>query len=260
MMASGTPRADCCLKASLWEGTPTGAETTLPGVPNPTYVSQPTSPSRVAILLVHDIFGWTFLNNRLLTDAYAREANATVYLPDFFGGEVVTMEGFNKLDLPGFLKRNARSVREPEILAYARALRASGQYDKIGAIGFCYGGWAVFRLGAEEFVDPASGRPLVDAISTGHPSLLTEKDVEELSVLVPAQLIAPEFDHVYTPEMKHFTFTTLLKRNVPFEYQHLPGVEHGCLVRGDANKNGERAAMVRGKNAAVTWFKQWLHE
>lgn len=265
MMASGTPKADCCLKASLWEGTPAGAETTFPGVPNPTYVSQAPSPSRVAILMVHDIFGWTFLNTRLLADAYAREANATVYLPDFFGGEIVPLEPalagrFEELDLPSFIKRNARSVREPEILAYARALRASGQYDKVGAIGFCYGGWAVFRLGAEEFVDPASGRPLVDAISAGHPSLLTEKDVEGLSVQVPAQLVAPEFDPVYTPEMKQFTFTALQKKNVPFDYQHLPGVEHGCLVRGDANKKGERAAMVRGKNAAVSWFKQWLQE
>ena len=38
--------------------------------------------SQVAILMVHDIFGWTFPNARLLADHYAKEADATVYLPD----------------------------------------------------------------------------------------------------------------------------------------------------------------------------------
>lgn len=35
-------------------------------------------------------------------------------------------------------------------------------------------------------------------------------------------------------------------------------VEHACLVRGDPNKKGEKEAMERGKNAAVSWLIQWL--
>ncbi|KAH1605294.1 hypothetical protein KXX21_003450 [Aspergillus fumigatus] len=46
----------------------------------------------VAIIIIHDLLGWTFPNVRLLADHYAREANATVYIPDFFGGEVLPME------------------------------------------------------------------------------------------------------------------------------------------------------------------------
>src|SRR5438067_510298 len=97
MASDSQPKADCCLRASLWEGKPTGSETKLSGVPNPTYVAEPpsaagSSPSRAAVLIVHDMFGWTFLNNRLLADAFAREGNVTVYLPDFFGGEVVPLE------------------------------------------------------------------------------------------------------------------------------------------------------------------------
>ncbi len=47
---------------------------------NDTYVTG--SNKDVAIMVVHDIFGWTFPNLRLLADHYAQEANATVYLPD----------------------------------------------------------------------------------------------------------------------------------------------------------------------------------
>jgi dienelactone hydrolase len=253
----------CCLRSTLWEGTPTGTVTTLAGAPNPVYVAKPaaTSTSRAAILLIHDMLGWTFPNARLLADAYAREADATVYLPDFFDGEVVPFEPilagrFDQIDLPAWMARHSREVREPEIVAFARALRASGEFDKIGAIGFCFGGWAVFRLGAQEFVQ--EGRGLVDCISTGHPTWLSEKDVEE--VAVPAQLLAPEHDIMYSDEMKLFTFSTLQRKGVPFDYQHLPGVVHGCLTRGDANQKGEREAMIRGKDAAVAWFRQWLHE
>ena len=51
------------------------------------------------------------------------------------------------LDLPGFLARNSKAIREPEIMACAKSLRE--KYKRVGAIGFCYGGWAVFRLGAK---------------------------------------------------------------------------------------------------------------
>lgn len=37
-----------------------------------------------AILLIHDVFGWTFPNLRLLADHFAKEANATCYLVDLY--------------------------------------------------------------------------------------------------------------------------------------------------------------------------------
>lgn len=69
---------DCCLKGFNWEGTPEGQESKLGE--NPAYVSGTNKD--VAIMVIHDLFGWTFPNLRLLTDHYAKEANATAYLPD----------------------------------------------------------------------------------------------------------------------------------------------------------------------------------
>lgn len=98
----------------------------------------------------------------------------------------------------------------------------------------------------------------MDCISAGHPTWLTTKDIDEVSV--PVQILAPEIDPVYTPELKLHSFQTIPKLGIPFDYQHFPGVEHACFTRGDSEKVGEREAMVRGKNAAVGWFKQFLHE
>lgn len=244
--------SSCCLKAFEWDGTPTGRIDKLAGVE--TYVAG-DNPS-AAVLIVHDLFGWSFPNVRLLADHYAREVNATVYLPDFFGGESLDREyllqgRWAELDVASFFQRNGRVQREPEIFACARALRES--YAKVGAVGYCYGGWAVFRLSAAEH-QPA----LVDCITAGHPSLLTKEDID--GVAVPVQILAPERDQVYTAELKTHTFQTVPTKGVAFDYQHFPGVEHACLVRGDETKDGEREAMVRGKNAAVAWLKQFLHD
>lgn len=167
----------------------------------PRYLRDGSNPD-AGVLVIADLFGWTFPNVRLLADHYAREANVTVYVPDFFGGEVLPFEPiaqgrFHEIDLGGFMKRNGRQQREPKIFAIALELR--GQFKKAAAVGFCYGGWAVFRLAACEHQPP-----LVDAIATGHPSLVVPKDMDEISV--PVQILAPEIDQQYTPELRSTPF------------------------------------------------------
>lgn len=242
--------ATCCLRGFKWEGQPTGRIGKLGN--NPAYIAG--SNPDAAVLFVHDLLGWTFPNARLLADHFAEEAGVTVYLPDFFDGwvvdfDLVVTEQFHKIDLAGWQKANGREVREPEIFACARELRE--KHKTVGAIGFCYGGWAVYRLGAREHQPP-----LVDFISAGHPSHLTKQDIDE--VAVPVQMLSTEIDQMYTPEMKTYTFETLTKLQIPFDFQHFPKAVHGCLSRGDEKVPGERDTMVRGKNAAVSWFKQWL--
>lgn len=165
-------------------------------------------------------------------------------------------------DLPAFMSRNTRTIREPEIFACARALRGPDHgFKKVGASGYCYGGWACFRLASAEHEhehDPSSP-PLVDAISVGHPTFLTKEDIDQTSKSVAVQILAPEEDAVYTAELKTHTFTKLQELGVSFEYRHFPSVAHACFIRGDEKLEGEREAMVKGKNAAVNWYREWLH-
>ncbi|KAL8371060.1 hypothetical protein RB595_001081 [Gaeumannomyces hyphopodioides] len=245
----------CCLRGFKWDGTPTGRTEKLGG--NDVYVAGTNA--EAGVLLVHDLFGWTFGNLRLLADQVAREADVTVYMPDLFGGEVLPSDliaagRFHDLDLAGFASRNGREAREPELFACARALRAERGHLRVGMFGYCYGGWAGLRLGAEEH----KVSPLVDCISIGHPSLATEKDFDE--VAVPVQILAPERDPSFTPELKLHAFQAIMKKGVQFDYLHLPGVEHGCLVRGKQDEPGEREAMVFGKDAVVAWLVAHLHK
>ena len=70
--------SECCKTGFNWGGTPIGKETTL--ADNKAYVTGTNKDA--AVLMVHDVFGWQFPNLRLLADHYAKEADATVYLPD----------------------------------------------------------------------------------------------------------------------------------------------------------------------------------
>jgi dienelactone hydrolase len=69
-----------CKKGFKWDGASVGKETTLNNAS--AYVTGDSK--EAAILIVTDIFGWKLPNIRIIADHYAKEANATVYVPDMF--------------------------------------------------------------------------------------------------------------------------------------------------------------------------------
>lgn len=69
---------DCCIKGFQWNDKPKGRDAKLGG--RDCYVTG--SNQSVAIMIIHDLFGWTFSNTRILADHYAQEVDATVYVPD----------------------------------------------------------------------------------------------------------------------------------------------------------------------------------
>jgi len=66
-------------------------------------------------------------------------------------------EKAKQFDLMAFIGRNSKEKRFPEMTACAKALKQEHGFKKLGVIGFCYGGWAVFQLGAKgPFLSTAS--------------------------------------------------------------------------------------------------------
>ena len=171
-----------------------------------------------------------------------------------YDGEVVDPEALSnpekreKFDLMAFLGRNSKDKRFPEIEACAKELKS--QYKKVGAIGFCWGAWAVFRLAGK-------GKNLIDSVAVAHPSLLEKEEISNLAV--PVQFIVPETDPMFTPELKEFTLKTLPELGIDFNYDYYPGLVHGFATRGDMNDAKQKEGLERAKNSAVYWFKQYLH-
>lgn len=174
-------------------------------------------------------------------------------IPLSYGGEVLPTEilmdpsQLHKIDLLAFTSRNSKEIRRPELISFATALKS--QYKRVGAVGFCWGGWAVFELGARNHGG------LVDCISTAHPSLLEESEVGQVGV--PVQILAPENDFMFPDEMKMLVNKVIPSLGVTYDYQHFPGVEHGFATRGKMD-NEEYMAAVRAHRSIVHWLQLWL--
>lgn len=54
-----------------------------------------------------------------------------------------------KFDLMGFLGKHPKEVRIKEVEAVAKALKQEHGFKKIGAVGYCWGAWACFQIGAK---------------------------------------------------------------------------------------------------------------
>jgi dienelactone hydrolase len=76
-----------CFRGGVSASEPTGKETTLHGLP--TYVAEPEAgvTPKGLIVVITDAFGWEFVNNRVLSDRYAK-AGYLVYCPDFMNGKL----------------------------------------------------------------------------------------------------------------------------------------------------------------------------
>ena len=80
----------CCATGSLHTGTPTGRVEKLHDLD--CYIAEaPNGNPKGAIVIIPDAFGWTLPNNRILADCYAKEADVTVYLPEFMNGQNIPM-------------------------------------------------------------------------------------------------------------------------------------------------------------------------
>lgn len=182
---------ECCTTGHLWTGTPTGREDTL-STGHKAYIAG-SNPKR-AVFIIHDALGWALKNTRLLADEYAKEANATVYLPDFFDNwavpeddVVIKIEGDKcwldrneDFDWNGWYQKNG-PARYPEVLAVAKAL--SDKHEFLGAVGFCWGGSAGFKLANKEY------EGMLDCITIAHPGPPEEEDLRKFGI--PVQIISP---------------------------------------------------------------------
>lgn len=104
----------------------------------------------------------------------------------------------------------------------------------------------MFQLGSQS-------NKLVDFISTAHPSLLTKEEIAAISV--PVQILSPETDPMYTPELKEYSqekIPTLLKQS-EFEYIFFPGLAHGFATRGDPDNKLQKEGLEKALQDFVNW-------
>ncbi|KIW46462.1 uncharacterized protein PV06_02133 [Exophiala oligosperma] len=275
-----------CIKGTIHEGTPQGKEELIHGL-NTYVIGNRTNP-RATIVIYSDIFGLPLPNNKLIADAYAKSGEYLVYLPDFFKGDPVRLQVADVL-LPVDAAKQSKFAKYTGLLAampsfimwmgrhkfgptdkicmdFLKALRRSTpKSQKIGMVGFCWGGRYAIRAGLESNMIEVDGAkvPLVDAVAALHPSHLSLPDDVE-NMVVPVTYgwgrhdEGVSFDTKAKVEQIHAN-ATKAGRRIPEQVHkvYTPG-RHGFGVRGNPDDPQERAELEESEKQVLEWMNRWL--
>lgn len=239
-------------------------------------------------MMYSDIFGLPLPNNKLIADAFAKSGEWLVYLPDFFKGDPVPLKVADILipvdaikqstfakytgilaSAPSFamwMTRHRQGPTNKTCIDFLQSLRrATPKSQKIGMVGYCWGGKYAIRAGLESNMLEVEGAkiPLIDAAVVLHPSHVSlPEDVENLVIPVSYGWGLEDFavDIAQKGQIEEIhAKVARAGRNVP-EMEHTvykPG-RHGFGVRGNPDDPQERACLQDSVSQVLKWFGRFL--
>jgi dienelactone hydrolase len=156
-----------------------------------------------------------------------------------------------------FLLTNTFGKAWPRIRAFFVALRESTDSSiKIGTAGFCWGGRPVFTLAHQESVT-ADGKPLVDAVFTGHPSLIS-LPTDAQKVTQAFSIALGEKDGYLSLEQLDVIKKAFNENSHPSEVVVYPSAGHGFCTRVDPRNENQFRQSKEAEDQAVAWFQKHL--
>ena len=253
-----------------------------------TYVIGNRINPRGIIVVYSDVFGLPLPNNRLIADAYAKSGEWLVYLPDFFQGDPLSLKiadvlipvdaakqsTFEKYSgmlasAPSFVMWMTRHKAGPTnkiCMDFLGALRrGTPRNQKIGMVGFCWGGRYAIRAGLESNMVAVDGEkvPLVDASVALHPSnLVLPDDLQDL--IIPVSYGWGVEDEAVKIEQKGKVEDIHAKakadgRKLPvMEHKVYKPGRHGFAVRGNPDDPQEKQCLEDSEKQVLDWLGRWL--
>ncbi|EAU80947.2 hypothetical protein CC1G_03123 [Coprinopsis cinerea okayama7 len=225
-----------CIEGEILPGEPVGS---IQADFNGAYLS-PGPPSKTgrgrAVIVCTDVFGLAIPNPKLVADRLASRLECDVWIPDYFAG----------------LIRNRPAVVDGRLASFFSLLKEKKNYDKLGAVGYCFGGSACIRLGATDFVQ---------SIIVCHPGPYTFAEVRK--VKVPSAWVCAEIDYTVPDHKRIATEAEYAKRKgteqfVDYEFKVYKGTSHGFACRPDTKYPEIAEAFEQAIDQKVAWFEKTL--
>lgn len=208
------------------------------------YINSPPH-SKLAILLVSDIFGYEAPNLRKLADKVA-SAGFFVVVPDFLYGEPYAPDNTER-PLPVWLKDHGTDKAHEDAKKVIEALKTKGT-SAIGAAGFCWGAKVVVELAKSD---------CIKAAVLLHPSFVALDDIK--GVKVPTAILGAEIDKLSPPELvKQFEDVLNAKPEVDGFVKIFPKVSHGWTVRYDTEDKAAVKCAEEAHQDMLCWFLKYI--
>lgn len=203
------------------------------------YLATPSSGKGPGLIVVQE---WWGINDQVkgVADMFAREGFVAL-APDFYHGKSATMgepDAAQKLMMEMFQANTA--AKDARGAAEYLTSQPSVTSKKVGAIGFCMGGFLAILVGS---VAPDKVAAVVDCYGVGH-------QVPDLKPMrgTPILGIFGGKDHMANPEAVAALETAAKDAGVPFTKVLYPEADHAFL-------NEQRADAYRPSDAKDAWAK-----
>ncbi|XP_034930377.1 endo-1,3;1,4-beta-D-glucanase [Populus alba] len=202
--------------------------------------------SKLAILLVSDIYGYEAPNLRKLADKIAA-AGFYALVPDFFYGDPFAPDNAER-PIQVWLKDHGVHKGFEDAKPVIEALNSKG-VSAIGAVGFCWGAKVVVELGKSP--------TFIKAAVLCHPSLVTVDDIKEFKV--PISILGAEIDQMSPPALlKQFEEVLASKSEVDSFVKIFPKVAHGWTVRYDVEDEAAVKSAEEAHGNLMEWFAKYV--
>jgi len=241
------PPGKCCVTGHVLTGNTQGTVEEINGTA--TYVSLPPQgeSNSKAILYLSDACGIHVPNSQLLADSFAT-AGYTVVMPDLFHGDPHPIND-DTVDLWAWLAKHPVGRVDPVVEGALKALRNNGQFEWVGAVGYCFGAKYLVR-----WLKRSDQK--IDAGFVAHPSFV---EAEELrSITGPLSIAAAERDYILTTEKRHESERILGELDVPWQINLYSGAEHSFALRPDPSVRRQVFTQEKAFEQAVGWFEEYL--
>ncbi|KAG6830055.1 hypothetical protein H0H87_009405 [Tephrocybe sp. NHM501043] len=231
-----------CVSGEFLPGQPTGVLSTQGAY----LAAGTTQPSKRAIVLLTDIFGLPLKNCKIIADHFAKELGCDVWIPDYFAGRPIM--SLNKM-------KAIERVAEPSLSVwdwFVKAIEEEKKYEKIGCVGYCYGGSAALRLGSKDFFK---------SIAIFHPGPFTVEDARSIKAATFWGCAA--VDRAVSTKLLNETEALYAARKgtdtfVDYEIKIYEGTLHGFAIRPDLTNPAVKEAYEAALENTVSWFNKTL--
>ncbi|KAG6833094.1 hypothetical protein H0H87_011505 [Tephrocybe sp. NHM501043] len=265
-----------CTAGEFLPGEPLGTTSILGAYfsPGSSSASGPgEAPTKSAIVLLTDVFGLPLKNCKIIADHLAKETGYDVWIPDYFGGRpILPLSSLKSVGQTGgktsffdwirfyifmihhlpALYHSRTSVSDQRVVDLVTALKQEKKYEKIGSVGYCFGGAALARLG---------GKDVFQSIIICHPGPFTLDQAK--AIKVPVAWVCAEEDQFFDGDKRSQVEAIFAERKgtenfVDYEFKDYKGTVHGFAIRPNLTNPEVKVAYEGSLDQIKSWFLKTL--